>query len=51
MFQADSTSVQVCPNVAATVAWGTDAPADFDNDGLVGITDLLELLARWGSCE
>ncbi len=25
-------------------------PMDFDGDGVVGITDLLELLANWGPC-
>ena len=32
--------------------WGTDpgGPPDFDDDGMVGITDFLELLANWGPC-
>lgn len=36
----------------ALAAWGTDpgGPPDFDNDGIVGILDLLHLLANWGPC-
>ena len=29
---------------------GPPCPADLDNDGFVGITDLLALLAAWGPC-
>ena len=27
-----------------------DCPADFDNNGTVGATDLLALLVNWGPC-
>ena len=33
-------------------AWGTDpgGPPDFDDDGNVGVSDLLFLLGEWGPC-
>ena len=36
----------------AALASGADpgSPPDFDNDGTVGILDLLTLLANWGPC-
>ncbi len=36
---------------ALLAAWGTDpgGPPDFNNDGTVGILDLLALLAVWGT--
>jgi hypothetical protein len=32
--------------------WGPNPgdPADFDGDGVVGVTDFLQLLAHWGPC-
>ncbi len=29
---------------------GRDAVTDLDGDGMVGITDFLDLLAAWGAC-
>jgi len=33
-------------------AWGPNIghPADFDDNGIVGASDLLALLANWGPC-
>jgi hypothetical protein len=32
--------------------WGlTDSPADINGDGMVNVTDLLEVVGNWGSCE
>ena len=32
--------------------WGlcVGCASDFDGDGTVGVSDLLKLLAQWGSC-
>ena len=30
--------------------WGNCGSADFDADGVVGISDFLDLLANWGPC-
>ncbi len=36
----------VCKETECTPA----CPADFDDDGNVGVSDLLVLLANWGPC-
>ena len=39
------------PTVASTVPGpGIDCPSDVDADGIVGITDFLQLLGDWGPC-
>lgn len=35
--------------LALLVAWGTPGPCEFDGNGIVGITDFVELLAHWGT--
>ena len=37
------------PAVVCTIVPGT-CPTDIDGDGMIGITDFLELLANWGPC-
>ncbi len=38
--------------VLLLAAWGADpgGPSDFDDNGIVGATDLLALLVNWGPC-
>ena len=56
-----TTIAAVCLATAATfaVTWGQPqpegtggdpCPSDIDNDGIVGITDFLQVLADWGPC-
>lgn len=45
-----TTQTDVPANQTVTIAYGDDVVGDLDDDGAVGITDLLILLANWGPC-
>ena len=40
----------ICEYSWTAGAFGDGHPADFNNDGFVNVTDLLELLAAWDGC-
>ncbi|MFM7261905.1 MAG: M12 family metallo-peptidase, partial [bacterium] len=47
-WEGPSTTQEVVP-ASALSSGGSDEPADFDNDGTVGASDLSLLLAAWGT--